>query len=156
MPASGRPAGPDEDPQAAVARARAHVMGGHGPGASTSETGRYQRERPTLGPLPAPLERERVHLQGVRFRSRTQPGIDPDVIENQVDRWREIWTSGRHVDPRPAAVERPSDSGLPGRSAPGGGYPRHRPPTAPDGPLRDLLAGALAGAVLGILYGRRR
>jgi hypothetical protein len=94
----------DEDPQQAVARARADVMGGRGPGAPKAETDRYKRERPTLGPLPAPLERELVHLDAMRMRSGLQQHVDPVSIRNQDDRLREVWATKPPGHPRSRAV----------------------------------------------------
>lgn len=103
-PPAGQPPDPAEDPQHAVARARENVLSGRGPGAPKSETDRYKRERPTLGPLPAPLERELVHLQTARARSDRARGVDPTAIQNQIDRLRELWLPKPADHPRSVAL----------------------------------------------------
>ncbi|MQA15169.1 MAG: hypothetical protein GEV09_13660 [Pseudonocardiaceae bacterium] len=95
---------PAESPQEAVARARATVMRGRGPGADKSETDRYKRERPTLGPLPAPLEREMVHLRTAEMLSGMARGVDPVSIRNQIDRVREVWSPKPPEHSRSVAV----------------------------------------------------
>ena len=97
-PLVGQAAGPDEDPRQAVARARAHVLGGRGPGARPTETDRYKRERPTLGPLPAPLERELVHLQTAGFRTHG-PEVDTSGLDIQRRRLREVWGGAARANP---------------------------------------------------------
>ena len=100
-PPAGQPASTAEGPQEAVARARAHVLSGRGQGADKAETDRYKRERPTLGPLPAPLARELVHLDTARIRSGHAGDVDDVAIQNQIDRTREVWA------PRPDATTGP-------------------------------------------------
>lgn len=105
-PPAGQPPAAAEDPQQAVARARENVLRGRGPGAEKSETDRYKQERPTLGPLPAPLERELVHLQTARARSGHARGVDPTAIQNQIDRLCEIWLPKPDEHPRSVALRR--------------------------------------------------
>lgn len=52
-----------------VARARAAVLNGRGPHASAEEKAHAQHHRDLLGALPAPLERELVHLATELIRS---------------------------------------------------------------------------------------
>lgn len=86
----GQASGPGVDPQQAVARAREHVLGGRGPGASGTERERCQRERPMLGPWPAPLEREAVHLHTAAVRAER-----PEVAAAELRRrLRRVWATG--------------------------------------------------------------
>lgn len=126
-PPAGQPPDAVEDPQQAVARARENVLRGRGPGAEKRETDRYKRERPTLGPLPAPLERELVHLQTARARCGHARGVDATAIQNQIDRLCEVWL------PKPA--DHPRSDAL-----------RHR--------LEGLLAHASSSAVFGSAISR--
>lgn len=105
-PPAGQPASSTEGPQEAVARARAHVLRGRGPGADKAETDRYKRERPTLGPLPAPLARELLHLDTVRIRSGHAEDVDDVALQNQVDRTREVWAPRPHAATRAPAARR--------------------------------------------------
>lgn len=105
---AGHPAAPGEDPQQAVARARAAVLGGRGPGAPAAETDRYKRERPTLGPLPAPLERELVHLRTAAIRDRDGE-VDASDLDVQRRRVRQVW-AGR-PGPPPGTAARPAAPG---------------------------------------------
>jgi hypothetical protein len=73
-----------EAPQERVARVRAHVLGGCGPGADKAESDRYKRERPTLGAWPAPLARELVHLETARIRSGHAADVDDVPLHNQI------------------------------------------------------------------------
>ncbi|PSL02700.1 hypothetical protein CLV30_1095 [Haloactinopolyspora alba] len=94
QPGSGARARPADDPQQAVTRARTQVLTGRGAGADRAEIARATRERPTLGALPAPLERELVHLHTALIRSETD-GEAGDMVstgaQEQIDRLREIW-----------------------------------------------------------------
>lgn len=92
------------DPQRAVSRARAQVLAGRGPGAEQAETDRHKRERPTLGPFPAPLERELVHLNTTAFRSNSAPDVDETAVQNQRDRLQGVWD--RPAPPRTASRTR--------------------------------------------------
>ncbi len=109
---------PAEDPQDAVARARANVMRGRGPGAEKSETDRYKRERPTLGPFPTPLEREIVHLRTAGMLSGKARGVDAVSIQNQIDRLREVWSPKPPEHSRSVAVDHAIAEPAPG-AAPG-------------------------------------
>lgn len=91
-----------------MARARAQVLAGRGPGAPPAETERHQRERPTLGPLPSPLERELVHLNTAAFRQGAASDVDATTVRNQRERVRALWG----WPPPHAAAESPPRSRL--------------------------------------------
>lgn len=80
----------DMTTQRTVAAVRAQVMGGRGAGASSAEIARFTHERPTLGALPAPLERELVHLSTERIRA-ADGALDAPTRQHQIDRVREVW-----------------------------------------------------------------
>lgn len=96
-----------DDPQRAVARARARVLSGRGPGAPQAETDRYQRERASLGPLPAPLERELVHLRTAAYRSDAAEDLDETAVGHQRDRLLDIWAPPSAQAPRRGADRAP-------------------------------------------------
>ncbi len=99
---------PGERPQHAVARARADVLGGRGPGAPAAETDRHKRERPTLGPWPAPLERELVHLQTAAVRRRDGE-VDVTDLNDQRRRVLQVWAGElRHL---PGGATGPAERG---------------------------------------------
>lgn len=80
----------NENPQQAVAHARTQVLAGRGPGADLAEIAQATRERPTLGSLPAPLEREMVHLHTALMRNAAED-VDITRVQDEIDRLREIW-----------------------------------------------------------------
>jgi hypothetical protein len=59
----------DHDASARVARLRAALLTGRGPGASTQEIAEHTRDRPLLGAVPAPAERALVARQAARLRA---------------------------------------------------------------------------------------
>lgn len=81
----------DDNTQRLVAAHRENVLGGRGPGATRTETDRCKRERPYLGRLPAPLEREMVHLRTAAFRRGTRTSHDASAVEAQTDRLAQVW-----------------------------------------------------------------
>jgi len=58
-----------EDASARVARLRAALLTGRGPGASDQEIAEHARDRALLGAVPAPIERALVARQGGRWRA---------------------------------------------------------------------------------------
>lgn len=137
-----------EDPQQAVARARARVLSGRGPGADQAEAARYQRERPTLGPLPAPLERELVHLQTVRIRAGNESDPDEAAMQNQIDRIAETWAAKPADHPRSKAMARIRTLPQPAD--------RRRAGKRPTAALLALALGAASVAVWARRRARRR
>ncbi|MGO4617146.1 hypothetical protein AB4305_22135 [Nocardia sp. 2YAB30] len=81
--------------QSAVAAARRDVLGGRGPNAGPAEILRSQRERPNLGGLPAPLERELVHIAALLLRE-VDAAPDFSTVPSKIERLRALW------DPVPA------------------------------------------------------
>lgn len=59
----------EHDASARVARMRATLLGGRGPGASPQEIAEHTRDRTQLGTVPAPVERALVARQGRRVRA---------------------------------------------------------------------------------------
>jgi hypothetical protein len=82
---------PHEDPQQAVAKARAAVLRGRGPGVDKAERDRCQQGRLTLGALPTSLERELVHLQTAWIRTAQTRDTDRTSLQDEIDRLREMW-----------------------------------------------------------------
>ncbi|MTE13416.1 hypothetical protein [Nocardia aurantiaca] len=76
--------------QLTVARARAEVLQGCGPDASPAEQAAAQHDRDLLGALPAPLERELVHLATTLIR-QTPHGPISEPLRAQFDRLRTAW-----------------------------------------------------------------
>lgn len=70
---------------------RAALMRGRGPGAPASETDGCKRDRPTLGSLPSPMERELVHLNTAAYRSPDASDLDETTVRSQRDRLRSLW-----------------------------------------------------------------
>lgn len=64
-----------------LARYRAELMGGRGPGASEDELARHMSYRPTLGGQPSAISRELLHLRTDRAR-----GVDPALLS-----WERDW-----------------------------------------------------------------
>ncbi|MDQ2813121.1 MAG: hypothetical protein M3Z75_14915 [Actinomycetota bacterium] len=59
----------EHDASARVARMRAALLGGRGPGASAQEIAEHTRDRTLLGAVPAPTERALVARQAGRLRA---------------------------------------------------------------------------------------
>lgn len=128
-PPSESPPPGDPDPQPRVERARARLLGGRGPGASSDEILRHTRARPRLADQPTPQYRAAVTRQTARARR------DPDALAPQTPP-----ATDRVADtPRPT-----SDPGPPTRETPAAGPPRAR---------RPLLAAAVAVVIFRL--GRR-
>jgi hypothetical protein len=89
-PVGGSPPGSaDHDVRATVdamlARFRAEILGGRGPGADDDEVARHTRDRPTVGGTSTAVSREVGHVRTARYR-----GVDPAAIEREVD-WARPW-----------------------------------------------------------------
>ena len=61
--------GVEHDPSDRIARLRAALLTGRGPGASEQEIVDHTRDRPLLGAVPAPLERALVARQAGHLRA---------------------------------------------------------------------------------------
>jgi hypothetical protein len=58
-----------DGPSARLARLRADLLHGRGPGASVQEVAEHTRDRPFLGAVPPPVERSLVARQSDRLRA---------------------------------------------------------------------------------------
>ncbi|MGV9839852.1 hypothetical protein ACWDUL_37440 [Nocardia niigatensis] len=76
--------------QLKVARARAEVLRGRGRDATPAEQAAAQHDRDVLGALPAPLERELVHLAATLIR-QTPHGPISETLRARFDRLRTAW-----------------------------------------------------------------
>lgn len=83
---------------AMLARFRAELLGGRGPGASEAELDRNTTHRPTVGGTPTAVTRELLHLRTQRRR-----GTDPGRLHRE-ETWAHAWAAGA----RTTAHDRPS------------------------------------------------
>lgn len=133
-----------ESVQAAVAAIRADVLRGRGPDVPTAERAAHQHERALLGALPAPLERELVHLATTFIRAGAE-NADAEAMQTKVDRLLRVWDpvltertarllrTWRYTDP---------NAGRPTLPMPPPGFDA-RQRTERQGPLRAMIRAVL-------------
>lgn len=80
----------DEAPEQRLHTLRATLLGGRGPGASTTEVTEHTRDRPLLGAVPASVERALAARQSEYIRAGT-PVVNPRVRQaGERHSWRLI------------------------------------------------------------------
>src|SRR5487761_1593711 len=81
---------PAPDVERELARLRAGLLAGRGPGASEEEILRHTRDRPALGAVPPPAERAMTAEQASQARAGTPPRTAGRMPAQPRARWRVV------------------------------------------------------------------